>query len=184
MSKENCWQSYNKERTTLCGMTNCQRKSSKGEQKEKKSRYKLLHLLLMIEIIDYNQRKNGGEHGIRVGEYSTSQLDHFHTGWGPHHANSYNWGLATRKLCEGSHNIPTVGNRPCATLLTCPITIFIGGLPRLHETEDDAVDWLSTVATKNSSNKYWICQFNRTSSKHWIYKFSGTLITVPSLRHC
>jgi len=64
------------------------------------------------------------------------------TSQGPCGAGLHKWGLAKSLTCDCGQQ-QTLGH----VVDACPLRKFDGGLPLLHEAEDDAVRWLESIAT-------------------------------------
>jgi len=66
-----------------------------------------------------------------------------HIGQGPCRANMNKWSLASSPLCD-------CGEQQTMEHIvdSCPLTKLDGGLLSLHEADDDATNWLKTMATK------------------------------------
>ena len=71
-----------------------------------------------------------------------SLLNHFRTGHG--HCNAYHkkWGFTDNELCDCGE-IQTMSH----IVNSCPLTKFDGGLLRLHEADEAAIDWLTTYGS-------------------------------------
>ena len=74
-----------------------------------------------------------------------SLLNHFRTGQGHCNACHKKWGFTDNELCDCG---------PCEEIQTmshivnfCPLAKFDGGLLRLHEADEAAVDWLTTYGS-------------------------------------
>ena len=59
------------------------------------------------------------------------------TGQGHCNACHKKWGFTDNELCDCGENIVN----------SCPLTKFDGGLLRLHEADEAAVDWLTTYGS-------------------------------------
>ena len=71
-----------------------------------------------------------------------SLLNRFRTGQGHCNACHKKWGFTDNKLCDCGE-IQTMSH----TVNFCPLTKFDGGLLRLHEADEAAVDWLTTYGS-------------------------------------
>jgi len=71
-----------------------------------------------------------------------SLLNRFRTG--QHHCNTCHkkWGFTNNELCDCGE-IQTMSH----IVNSCPLTKFDGGLLRLHEADEAAVDWLTTYGS-------------------------------------
>ena len=81
-----------------------------------------------------------------------SLLNRFRTGQGHCNACNKKWGFIDNELCDCGE-IQTMSH----IVNFCPLTEFDGGLLRLHEADEAAVDWLTTwlLAHDNNNNNNW-----------------------------
>jgi len=68
-----------------------------------------------------------------------SLLNRFRTGQGHYNACHKKWGFTDNELCDCGET-QTMSH----IVNSCPLTKFDGGLLRLHEADEAAVDWLTT----------------------------------------
>ena len=78
----------------------------------------------------------------RLSLTSTTLLNHFRTGQGHCNACHKKWGFTDNELCDCGE-IQTLSHM----VNSCPLTKFDGGLLRLHEADESAVDWLTTYGS-------------------------------------
>ena len=71
-----------------------------------------------------------------------SLLNRFRTGQGQCNACHRKWGFSDNELCDCGE-IQTMSH----IVNSCPLTKFDGGLLRLHEADEAAVDWLTTYGS-------------------------------------
>jgi len=71
-----------------------------------------------------------------------SLLNRFWTGQGHCNACHKKWGFIDNELCDCGE-IQTMSH----IVNSCPLTKFDGGLLRLHEADEAAVDWLTTYGS-------------------------------------
>ena len=71
-----------------------------------------------------------------------SLLNRFRTGQGHCNACHKKWGFTDNELCDGGET-QTMSH----IVNFCPLTKFDGGLLRLHEADEAAVDWLTTYGS-------------------------------------
>ena len=71
-----------------------------------------------------------------------SLLNRFRTGHGHCNACHKKWGFTDNELCDCGE-IQTMSH----IVNSCPLTKFDGGLLRLHEADEAAVDWLTTYGS-------------------------------------
>ena len=80
--------------------------------------------------------------GFDLHRYQWSLLNRFRTGQGHCGACHKKWGFTDSELC-GCGEVQTMSH----IVNSCPLTKFDGGLLRLHEADEAAVDWLTTYGS-------------------------------------
>jgi len=80
--------------------------------------------------------------GFDLHIHQWSLLNRFRTGQGHCNACHKKWGFTDNKLC-GCGETQTKSH----IVNFCPLTKFDGGLLRLHEADEAAVDWLTTYGS-------------------------------------
>ena len=80
--------------------------------------------------------------GFDLHRRQRSLLNRFRTGQGHCNACHKKWGFTNSELCDYGE-IQTMSH----VVNSCPLTKFDGGLLRLHEADEAAVDWLTTYGS-------------------------------------
>ena len=90
-----------------------------------------------VEITDVS-----GHCWIVFGQARATVMHAFRTGQGHCNACHKKWGFTDNELCDCGE-IQTMSH----VVNSCPLTKFDGGLLRLHEADEAAVDWLTTYGS-------------------------------------
>ena len=97
-------------------------------------------VFLGFSVLDFGRMYATDVRHVR--RQTASSLNRFRTGQGHCNACHKKWGFTDNELCDCGE-IQTMSH----IVNSCPLTKFVGGLLRLHEADEAAVDWLTTLGS-------------------------------------